>query len=406
RRGLELLIRLPDAPERAQQELLLQTSLAVGLSATEGYGATEVEKAYRRARELCQQSGSNLQLSPVLWGLWRFYLIRSDLKVARELSQHLLELAESGQDAALMVEAHLAAGGTFDNTGDFALAREHFERGISLYDPEQQQIYLSLYGHDPSVVHRCFNAWALWSLGYPGHALEAASKAVSLAEELRHPETQCFALFFAAWTHQLRRESEKTLKHAEAAIELANKNGIAQWIAFSSSLHGWALAEQGCVSEGIEQMRQTLALYRAIGSEISRPHFLGLLAEALMKNSEIDEALHALTEALAVADSTGQRYYQSELYRLKGELLLSQAANADQAEECFHQAIELARRQKARSFELRATMSVGRLWQNNNGREEARRMLAELLGSFTEGFDTPDLKEAKSLLDELSHQLE
>jgi predicted ATPase len=398
RRGLELLKRLPDTPERAQQELLLQTSLAVALSATEGYGATEVEQAYRRARELCQQSGSKVQFSPVLWGLWRFYLIRSDLKLAREMSQQLLDLAEGGKDAALLVEAHLAAGTACDNLGEFATARNHFEQGIALYDSQQRPIHLSLYGQDPQVALRCFNAWAIWSLGYPNLALATARQALTLAEELRHPETLCFALFFAAWVHQLRRESEETLTYARSTIELATRNGIAQWIAFGSSLQGWALAEQGHLREGITQMRQTLATYRAIGSEISRPHFLGLIAEALMKNGETEEGLRALTEALSLAESTGQRYYESELYRLQGELWLAQAGNTDQAEAGFRRALEVARTQQARSFELRAATSLCRLWQRDKRKAKAQRLLAEVYNRFTEGFDTPDLKEARLLI--------
>jgi DNA-binding winged helix-turn-helix (wHTH) protein/predicted ATPase len=401
RRGLKLVEKLAVNPERSERELLLQTSFAAGLAATHGYGFGEVEGAYNRARELCQQSGNKVQLLPVLWGLWRFYLIRSDLNVASELAQELLTLAKRGQDTALLVEAHLAAGATFDNIGEFGSARDHFDEGISLYDPEQIETHLLLYGHDPRVVLRCFNAWAMWSLGYPDRAIETVREALAIADEFHHPETQCFALFFAAWTHQLRRESEAALIYADAGIELATKNGIAQWIAFSSSLRGWALSARGDIEQGIVLMRQTLDLYRDIGSEISRPHFLGLLAEALIKTGEAGEALDALGEALTSAHNTGQRYYESELYRLKGQLMLSLAKDAHQAETCFQQALEVARRQRALSFELRAATSLGRLLRQTDRTDEARRILADCLNSFTEGFDTSDLVEAKSLLDEL-----
>ena len=393
RRGLELLARVDDRSEHTQ-ELLLQIRLAHASSATQGYGATEVEEAYRRARKLCRQSGSNIQLAPVLWGLWRFYLIRSDLKLARDLSQQLLELAQSAQDSALLVGAHLALGTTFNNLGDFEPARNHFEQGLSLYDPQQQTTYLSLYGSDPSVTHRCFNAWALWSLGYPDLALVTAREAISLAEELRHPETHCFATFFNAWVHQLRREPDETLKYARATIELARKNGIAQWIAFGSSLRGWAVAEQGLITEGIEEMRKTLAAYNAIGSEISRPHFLGLLAEALTKDEQLDEGLLVLSEALKVVDNTDQRYYESELHRLKGELL-RQRGDEEQAQLFFQKSIEVARKQKARSFELRAATSLIHL------SKKATSTFVGVYNSFTEGFDTADLKNARALLDTL-----
>ncbi|HSE97161.1 MAG TPA: AAA family ATPase [Blastocatellia bacterium] len=405
RRGLELLRTLPDSPERSQQELLLQVRFAVALGATEGYGATEVEEAYSLARELCQRSGNSIQLFPVIWGLWRFYLIRSDLRAAGETADHLLELAQSGTDPALSAEAHWAAGVTLENKGDFAEAREHFEQAILLCNAEQENTHLLLYGHDPRVVNRCFNAWALWSLGYPDRAVETAREALMWAEGLRHPETLCYALFFTAWVHQLRRESEKALKYADDAIELAGKYGVAQWAAFGASLHGWALAEQGRVSEGIDQMRRALDLYRSIGSEISRPHFLGLLAEALLKNGETDEAILALTEALVASDCAGLRYYDSELYRLKGEALLKMRGRGDVsagAEGCFHQGLEIARGQRAISFELRAAVSLARMWKERGRREEARSLLAPIYNRFTEGNDTPDMEDARALLNDLT----
>ena len=360
RRGLDLLAKLDNDSERIELELLLQTALATSLSATQGYGASEVKQAYTRARELCREFGDHLQLAPVLWGLWRFYLIRSDLDVAYELAQHFLQLAQHKQDAALLVGANLALGTTCDNRGEFESAREHFEQGLSLYDPHQQKIYLLLYGSDPAVTLRSFNAWALWSLGHPDLALTTAREAAALAAKLRHPETVCFATFFNAWVHQLRREPEETLKYAGDTIELANKNGIAQWSAFGSSLHGWAMAEQGKINEGIQQMRQTLDTYSAIGSEISRPHFLGLLAEALMKNEQVDEAERVLSHALIVVTETGQRYYESELQRLRGELF-AKTGNIDEAEQAFQTSIAVARRQNAKSFELRAAASLAQL---------------------------------------------
>jgi predicted ATPase len=360
RRGLDLLPKLDNVSERIELELLLQTTLGTSLSATQGYGASEVRQAYTRARELCREFGNHLQLAPVLWGLWRFYLIRSDLDVAYELAQHFLQLAQNEQDAALLVGANLALGTTCDNRGEFESARNHFEQGLSLYDPLQQKTYLLLYGSDPAVTLRSFNAWALWSLGQPDLALNTAREAAALSAKLRHPETVCFATFFNAWVHQLRREPEETLKHAADTIELADKNGIAQWTAFGSSLYGWAMAEQGQITEGIKQMRQTLNTYSTIGSEISRPHFLGLLAEALMKNEQVDEALRVLSDALVLVTETGQRYYESELHRLRGELL-AKSGNRNEAEQALRRSIAVATMQKARSFEQRAITSLAQL---------------------------------------------
>jgi predicted ATPase len=306
---------------------------------------------------LCREFSNDLQLAPVLWGLWRFYLIRSDLDVAHELAQHFLQLAQNEQNAALLVGANFALGTTCDNRGEFESARKHFEQGLSLYDPQQQKSYLSLYGSDPAVTLRSFNAWALWSLGHPDLALNTAREAASLAAKLRHPETVCFATFFNAWVHQLRREPEETIKYAGDTIELAKKNGMAQWIAFGSSLYGWAMAERGHVSEGIKRMRHTLDTYSAMGSEISRPHFLGLLAEALTKNHQIDEALSVLADALDLVSKSGERYYESELLRLRGALF-TRSGNRSEAEKAFRRSIEVARSQNAKSFELRAAGSL------------------------------------------------
>jgi DNA-binding winged helix-turn-helix (wHTH) protein/predicted ATPase len=375
RRGLELLKQQPDTSERAYQELTLRATLCVPLAATEGYGAAEVEETYSRARSLCQQLGDSLQLFPVLVGLSKFYVIRAELETARQLGEQLLRLAEREGDAVLLLEAHWALGVCFVNTGEFTKARQHLERALALYRPEDLGTYLARYGHDSNSVCRCFLAWALWSLGHPGRAGEEARAALASAEELKHPETLGFALFFSAWLHQLSRDSRKTLEHTTRLLAHAGEHGLVQWGAFGKSLHGWALAIEGRREEGVEMMSGALDAYRAIGSEVSRPHFLGLLAEALAEAGRTEEGLAALAEALDAAEKTGGRYYEAELYRLKGELLLrrstersaSGGAGADtssdmhEAEACFQRAVEVARRQKAKSFELLAVKSLSRL---------------------------------------------
>jgi DNA-binding winged helix-turn-helix (wHTH) protein/predicted ATPase len=379
RRGLELLKQQPDTSERAYQELTLRATLCVPLAATEGYGAAEVEETYSRARSLCQQLGDSLQLFPILVGLSKFYVIRAELETARQLGEQLLRLAEREGDAVLLLEAHWALGVCFVNTGEFTKARQHLERALALYRPEDLGTYLARYGHDPNSVCRCFLAWVLWSLGHRERAEEEARAALAAAEELKHPETLGFALFFAAWLHQLCRDSRKTLEHTTRLLAHADEHGLVQWGAFGKSLHGWALAIEGRREEGIEMMSGALDAYRAIGSEVSRPHFLGLLAEALAEAGRTQEGLTTLAEALAAAEKTGGRYYEAELYRLKGELLLrrstgrsaSDGAGADtssvlaEAEACFQMAVEVARRQEAKAFELLAVQSLSRLRQSS-----------------------------------------
>jgi predicted ATPase len=238
----------------------------------------------------------------------------------------------------------------------------------------------------------------LWSLGQPERAARETRAALASAEELKHPETLGFALFFNAWLHQLCRDSRKTLEHTTALLAHADEHGLVQWGAFGTSLHGWALALEGRREEGFELMSRTLEVYRAIGSEVSRPHFLGLLAEALAEDGRADEGLSWLAEALAAAEKTGGRYYEAELHRLKGELLLRRAnarsgarpfaaPDFDEAEACFRAGLEVARRQEAKSFELLAATSLCRLLKRTGKTEEAEAALAQTYDRFTEGSD-------------------
>jgi predicted ATPase len=248
-----------------------------------------------------------------------------------------------------------------------------------------------------------FAARALCSLGYPDQALARSHEAVTLAQQIVHPFSLSFALVFAAMIHQYRREMRVAQERAEAAILLAQEQGFSFWIPYGSLLCGWALAQQGQAQEAIEQINQGLRAYRATGAEILRPYFLAFLAEAHGTLGEPETGLTVLTEALTLAETTGERWYESEIYRLKGELLLQQnSANQAEAENCFHQAISIAQNQQAKSWELRATTSLARLWQQQGKRQEAHDLLTPVYGWFTEGFDTADLQEAKALLDALA----
>jgi len=339
------------------------------------------------------------QLFPVLFGLWRFYDVRAELPTARELGEQLMHLAQRVGDPAFLLQAHFALGVTSYWFGELTSARAHFEHGLALYDPQQQSSYLVLFGHDPGVACYFFAALVLWSLGYPDQALEKSHQALALAEELVHPFNLAWALCFAAMLHQYRREVQATKERAESAMALCAEHGFPQWLAVGRMMQGWALAEQGQREAGIEQMRQGLAAWRATGAELGRPGFLSPLVELHWRLGQTKEGLSAVAEGLEVVERYGEHLWEAELHRLKGELLLTQTE--DEAEACFRQAIEIARRLQAKSLELRATVSLCRLWQKQGKGEEARQMLAEICAWFTEGFDTPDLKEAKALLKEL-----
>jgi predicted ATPase len=323
--ALELLEALPDTPDRLRQELFLQIALGQALFVTKGQAAPEVGKAYARARELCQQVGETPQLLAVLNGLRFFYLARAEVQTARELAEQLLHLAQNMRDLPLLIDAYRGLGATLHWSGEFAPARERLERGIALYDPQQQSAVAFVHGGVSRGGCLCIVAWVLWFLGYPHQALQKSREALSLAQGLSQPFILAFALNGAAMLHQLRREGSAAQERAEAAITLCSEQGFGQQLETAIALRSWALAEQGQMEEGITQLRQGLAARRAMEAEVVLPYRLTLLAEAYGKVGQIEEGLTTLAEALAQVDKTGLRFYEAELYRLKGELLLAQA---------------------------------------------------------------------------------
>jgi predicted ATPase len=418
-KGLELLKTLLDTPERTQQELALQTTLGSTLIAIRGWAAPEVERAYTRALELCRQVEEPRQLFPVLWGLWAMYIVQAECRMAHELGEQLLSSAQSLQDPALLLQAHFALGNTSFWRGELAAARSHLEQGIALYDPQQHRSLASLYAVDPGMFCRGYATWVLWHLGFPGQALKLSYETLTFAQDLSHPQSLALALLFASVLHLYRREEQAAQERAEATIALSNEQGFPFYLAWGTIVRGWTLVEQGQRDEGIAQMRQGWVAHQATGAKMAGPHLLALPAEAYGKAGRVEEGLAVLAEALAIGDKTEERYYEAELYRLKGQLTLQkfqvsgfkfQVENSSEsgvrsleseAEECFQQAIAIARKQQAKSLELRATVSLARLWQQQGKHHEARNILSGIYSWFTEGFDTADLKEAKALLDEL-----
>jgi predicted ATPase len=402
RQGLALLQTLPETPKRVQREVDMLITLGASLFAIKGYAAPEVEQTYSRARQLCQHLDEPHQLFPVLRGLWSYYFTCAELQTAHPLGEQLLTLAQQVQDSAMLQAAHRALGSTLFYLGAVAEAHTHFTHGITLYDPQQHRASAFRYGEDAGVICHTFAARALWYLGYPDQGLARSHDAVTLAQQMAHPLSLSFALGAAAMFHQLCREARCTQERTAPAMTLAKEQGFSYWMAWGAMLRGWALAQQGQAQEGIEQITQGLMDYHATGARMPRPYWLALLAEAHGIQGEPEEGLALLPEALTLVDTTGERWYQSELYRLKGALLLQQSSsNQTEAEACFHHAIHIAQNQQAKSFELRTATSLARLWQQQGKRQEAHDLLAPVYHWFTEGFDTADLQEAKALLDAL-----
>ncbi len=399
--ALDLLTTLPETRERSQQELVVQMSLGPALRATKGGSAPEVERLNTRARELCEQVGEPPQLFRVLWGFWLMYNARGDYQTMRALGEQLLSLAQRLEDPDLLLEAHHALWTSLFSGGELAAARMHQEQGLRLYDPQRHRTHAALYsGHDPGVCCRCHAAPTLWLLGYPAQAVASSQAALALAQQLAHPLSLANALYWAAVLHHLRREASPTQARAEAAMTLATDLEYLQQMAQATPLQGWALAASGHGEEGITQIR--LAVYGATRGTRDRPYQLALLAEACAQAGQTAAGLDAVTEALATVAKSAVRWWEAELHRLRGELLVQHAvAPPEEAEACFQQALTIARRQQAKSLELRAAMSLSRLWQRQDKNGAARELLAPIYGWFTEGFDTADLQEAKALLAEL-----
>jgi DNA-binding winged helix-turn-helix (wHTH) protein/predicted ATPase len=431
-KALELLTTLPDTAERDQQEVRLQIALGTSLMATKGFAAPEIEHAYARVLVLCQQREETPRLFPALGGLCAFYLERAELQTAHELAEQMLAIATRAQDRALLLWAHLALGASRFFRGELMRSRLHFEESLAFNRPRQQRSYGFV--SDPGVHCLSYLVYVLWWLGYPDEALKCSREALSLARKLSHPFSLAYALVPATAISLRCGKLHAAQELAESGVTLCTEEGFARLLAASIIMRGWTLVEQGQEEEGITQMCQGLAGFRATGSELGRTYYLTLMAESCGKVGQIEDGLRALAEALAIVDQTGECVYEAELYRLKGELLLAQESKKQkakgrrqkkfsvvssqlsvpsihpptpstqgEAEACFLKAIEVSQKQQAKSLELRASISLARLWQQQGKRTEAHRMLSEVYNWFTEGFDTKDLQEAKALLDELSH---
>jgi serine/threonine protein kinase/predicted ATPase len=404
RRGLELLQSLPPTPGRAERELALQMTLGLQLQVTAGFASPEAKQVYERSRELCGQVRESPFLYPVLWGLFICCKARSELAKARELAEELHALAHELRDPALTLQSHQAYAVTTLCLGEPVATRDHVERAEALYDPQRHQSHTFLFGQDVGVACKAFGAVALWLLGYPDQAVQKSREAVTLGNGLSQPSSQALALHFAALLHQCRREPRAVLACADLTLAISAEQSLSFWHAGGTVMRGWALAECGSGPEGVAVLRRGLEDWLATESLTYQTYYLGLLAEVLGKEGETKEGLNVLGDALALAERTGERFFQAELHRLQGVLLMQGAGSGGltHAEACFRKAMAVARRQDARSLELRAAMSLSRLYRQQGRQTEARPLLVETYDWFTEGFDTPDLQEAKALLEQLS----
>jgi predicted ATPase len=399
RRGIQALSSLPDSRERARQELGLQITLGPALFATNDWTASDVGAAYTRARDLCDQLGDSPDVFPAQWGLFLFHIAQGKIPPALNLGERLLRLAEQSQDPALFLQAHHAMGPTFALVGDWASARIHLEQAIAYYDDRVHRTQAFSYGgHDPGVCCQSFAAKSLWMLGYPDQALRLGQEALNLARELGHPTSLAHTQLSIAILHQFRREAPETLDLAAALERLASDQGLVFYRAGGLVLKGWALTELGRTEEGIALIRQGFEAGGATRAHW-RSYCLTLMAEALRRGGNFEEGRASLAEAMTVAETTGVRIMEPETHRLQGEFLLQDGLeNFTEAEACFQRAVLAARRDHAKSLELRATLSLARLWQQQGRRYAGEASLAAIYRQFTEGFSTSDLVNAQAQL--------
>jgi predicted ATPase len=402
-RGLTILEVLPKSTECARQELDLQLAYSIALQGAHGAQAPGLENVLMRARELCQQVGNTSQMVQVLGGLAVLNYVRAEYRQAGDLAEEALNLARTTEDLVLISLCHWYHGFILFCLGEHSTAREHLKHVIDFYKPEQHHLpFISLRGSDAGLGALAYDACCLWCLGYPDQALKRSQEAISLAQALGHPLSLADVLSFAGCAfNSMRRNSSGLIEYAEKLMELSRDRHLGGWYATGVRYFGEALVFQLQENEGIAKMREGLEGMRSEGVLLYCSETFGYLAEAQAKAGNLEEGLATVDEAFTFIERTKERYWEAELYRLKGELLLKKGEEAE-AETNFYNAIMIARKQSAKSLELRAVISSCRLWQRWRKKSKAKKMLAEIYNWFTEGFDTPDLIEANKLLEELS----
>jgi tetratricopeptide (TPR) repeat protein len=396
-RGLSALRGLPESPQRIQQELGLQMIRGLALRSMKGWSAPEIEPVFARARELCHQLNDPPELFPVLWALTLFHAIRGDLREYRRRADELMVMAEASGNPAFLMGAHHLVGVSREFLGDMIEASRVLDRGRELHVPSQHLSYTAMYGLDPGMIARAMSSRPMWVLGYPDSALARAQETLALARSQRQPMTLAFALLVTQGVHLNRGEINEAIALGGETVALCREYELLQEREWSRSFQGAALAALGRIDEGIEVLKDSLAVQESIGSGLVRSAFLGVLGDLLRFAGRIPEGLQAVAEGFAHAESTLEGGYVAELYRARGELLFA-AGDAGGAEENLRQAIDHAARQQAKSFELRAATALASILAAAGRTTEARAVLAPTYEWFTEGHTTADLSRARSLL--------
>ncbi|MBV8093574.1 MAG: hypothetical protein JO110_10125, partial [Acetobacteraceae bacterium] len=399
-RGIDQLALLPDGPERQRHELEFFSALGAVLNAVEGHSARETGDAYARARELWERLGSPAEFLRIPHGQSRYHAYRGELDLALRLDQELLDQSRGRNDSGGLVLGHISSGRNLMHAGRFASSRSHLEAGLALYDPRSHHSLVRQTGTHPQLVAQAHLGMVLFCLGFPDQAMARSRAAIAEAQQLAHSPSLAVTLALGCRLLVLVGDNATLGQRADELAGVATEQGFADWGAQGTVYQGWVKVKQHDLVEGMSLLRAGATAYRARQAELWMPHFLALLADACEIAGEIEEGLTLLDDALGIAERTGARWFAAELNRQKGRLVLRQG-HAEAAEELYRKALGIAREQEAKLWELRAAASLARLWRSQGRRAAARDLLAPIYGWFTEGFATPDLKEAKALLDEL-----
>ena len=404
-RGLELLRTLGESPARDIRELELLGPLGTAYMAARGYAAPEVGPIFHRARDLSESVGQPSQAFAIMRGHFAFHIVHGDFRLCTDLAAKAVAFGERLEDPGILMEALFLQALTRLYRGDFSGAHECCARALANYDDRARTAYWAARtGEDSGVAHRCYLALASWHLGFPDRALALSREALALARSLRHPFSLEYALHHTCWLHQHCRLGAETQAAGDEEMRIATEQGFTFWHASGTLFSAAGILLHGRLEKGLRLLEKGIDAYRATGAGLGLPYYLSLLGDAFTRAGRFDEARAAFQEALALVEKNDERFQEAELHRLRGELHLAEANDEAAAEECFHRALDTARRQGSRAWELRAAMSLVRLWHKQGRRHEAFTALTSAYGFFTEGFKTPDLVDASALLKELGDE--
>jgi adenylate cyclase len=399
-RGLAVLRGMPEGSERMQHELGLQMVRGLALRMMKGWANPEIEPVFARARTICHQLGDAPQLFPVLWAITLFHAIKGDLREYRLGADSLMAEAERAGNPAFLMAAHHLLGVCLEFSGDMAASSRVLDRGRELHDPEQHRLYTSMFGLDPGMIARAMSSRPLWVLGYPDRAASRARETLQLARSQRQPMTLVFALLVMQGVHLVRGEAVDAVTIGDEVDALCREYGLPQEREWSRAFQGAAHAQLGRLDQGIELVAASLAAQQEMGAGLVRSAFLGVLADLLRFAGRLDEGIDAVDQGFAYAERSGEGGYLAELHRAKAELLRAGGDDAA-AEKSFVAALDYAKGQQARAFELRAATGLARLLIDAGRASDARNVLAPVYEWFSEGLDTADLVMARETLDRI-----